>query len=78
MKKKKEILLKEGHPIQHSSAAQQYSGPPSFHGRLSSQSQSTVAATEYYINHPAYGPGSYSNFQEILFTLHFLSGNEGE
>ena len=39
----REILLGEGCPIQHSFAAQQCSGPPSIHGQLLSQHQSSAS-----------------------------------
>ena len=42
------------------------------HGWPSSQSKSNVSAMEYYIAYPTYGPGSYSNFQKILFMSHFF------
>ena len=61
----------------NSFAAWQCSGPPPIHGRLSSQCQSSACATEYSVA-PTYGPGSYSDFQEILFTSHFLSGSKGK
>ena len=48
--------------------------PRPSHGQLSSQRQRRASATEYYVAHPTYGPGSYSNFQEILFS----SGSKGE
>ena len=47
----------------------------SIHGRLLSQHQSTVSATECYIAHPTYGPSGKSGFQEMS---HFLSGSKGE
>ena len=44
----REILLGEGHPIQYSFAAWQYSRLPRIHGWLSSQCQSNASAIDYY------------------------------
>ena len=49
---------------------------PPIHGQLSSQCQSNASATQYYVTYPTYRP--VSDFQEILFMSHFLSGNKGE
>ena len=42
----------------------------------SSYCQRSASATKYFVTHPACGPGSDSNFQEV-FTSHFLSGSKG-
>ena len=57
---------------------QQCSGLPPIHGLLSSQCQNSASVIENYVTHPTFGPGSYRNFQEILFMSHFLSGCKGK
>ena len=74
----RKILLGEGCPIQHSFAAQQCPGPPPIDGQLSSQHQSSASTTEYYHAYSTNGPRSYSDFQEITFTLQFLLGGKGK
>ena len=66
----REILLREEYPIQHFSAAQQCSRPlpiiDDFHPN--------IKVVHLPLNTQSiYGPGSYSDFQEILFMSHFLS-----
>ena len=74
----RETSLGGGHPIQHSFASCQCSRPTPVHGQLSSHHQSSSSSTKYYLTHQTYRPGSYSNFQEILFTSHFSSASKGE
>ena len=74
----RKILLGEGCPIQHSFATQQCPGPLPIDGQLSSQHQSSAFTTEYYHAYSTSGPRSYSDFQEITFTLQFLLGGKGK
>lgn len=50
--------------------------PPSMDD--SCKRHSSASATEYYIAYPTCGPGSYSDFGDILFMSCFLSGSKGE
>ena len=72
--KGREMLLGEGCPT-HSFATQHCSRPPPICGRFSPQCQSSASVTEHYFAHPVYGPGGYSNFEE-MFMSHFSSDSE--
>ena len=74
----REILLGEGCPIQHSFATQQCPGPPPIHAQLSSQHRSSASTTEHFPAYSTSGPRSYSDSQEILFTLQVLLGGKGK